>query len=96
MNVEIFEKSFFDCVNDYCNAEKIKDISIASKSLINYVNKRMPFVQCYIENGKLWIKPVDNASCSTSIISSLMNIKANNIDDSQWTNGIWSIHLYRR
>lgn len=91
-----FEQSFFDLVNGYCSAEKINDIVQYSTLLITYVMSRINDVHCEIINNKLYICSVGNASLTTSIISDLLEIKANNIDDSKSMDGIWSIHLYRR
>lgn len=91
-----FEQSFFDLVNGYCNANKINDIVRYSTLLINYVMSRIHDTHCEILNNKLYICSVGNTSLSTDIISELLDIKASNIDDSQYMNGIWSIHLHRR
>ena len=96
VKVQLPEKSFFDCVNDYVDAEKIGDVIQASTLLICYVKERINDVDCYIEDNKLWIKPLDNKSISTSIISELLDIKAINIDDSRQGNFAWCIPLERR
>lgn len=90
------QKSFFDYVNNYCAAEKIGDVVQACSLLIYYVQGRIKNVQCKISDGQLWIKPIDNASCSTSIISEALGIKSSNIDDHMKDEKVWSIHLYRR
>ena len=90
------QKSFFDYVNDYCAAEKISDVVQTCSLLIYYVQGRIKNVQCEIYDGQLWIKPINNASCSTSIISEALEIKSSNIDDHMKDERVWSIHLYRR
>ncbi|MBR3208737.1 MAG: hypothetical protein IKF82_00555 [Bacilli bacterium] len=92
----VYQKSFFDMVNDYCDAEKIKDIISSCELLITYVIDRIPNVDCYIQFDKLWIKRKNNKSLSTDLISQLLNLDIKNIDDSRSIDGIWSIHLYRR
>ena len=96
VKVDLPEKSFFDLVNDYCDAEKIGDVLTSCTLLIHYVQNRIKNVECDSCDGRLWIKPIGNASCSTSILSYALDIDAKNIDDSQWESKIWSIHLYRR
>ena len=91
-----FEESFFDLVNGYCNADRINDIVRYSTLLINYVMSRINDIHCEILNNRLYICSVGNTSLSTDIISELLDIKAGNIDDSQYMDGIWSIHLYKR
>lgn len=96
VEVQLPKKSFFDYVNDYADAEKIGDVIQASTLLICYVKEHINDVDCYIEDNKLWIKPLDNKSLSTSIISELLGIKAINIDDSQQKDLAWCIPLGRR
>lgn len=92
-------KTFFDLVNDYVSAEKIDEIVFASEELIEYAKSHLSTeddILCQIYNNKLYICPKGNASLSTSIISELLGIKANNIDDSRSHEDIYSIHLKRR
>lgn len=96
VKVDFPEKSFFDLVNDYVSAKKIGEVVIASKMLISYVLSRIDDVKCQIYNGKLCISAINNASISTSIISKLLNIEANNIDDSKSNDGVWSIYMQKR
>ena len=96
VKLELPKKTFFDYVNEYCRAKKIGDIVQICSLLIGFVHNRIKNVECKIHNGRLWIKPINNASCSTSIISEALNIKSSNVDDSMKDEGIWSIHLYKR
>ena len=96
VKIDLPEKSFFDLVNDYVSAEKIGEVVATSKMLIFYVLSRINDVKCQIYNGKLYICTIGNASISTSIISELLDIKPNNINDSRSQDGIWCIHLQRR
>ena len=96
VEVNLPEKSFFVLVNDYCDAKKIGEIVQASKVLISYVTNHIKNIDCYISDGRLWIKPIGNASCSASILSYALDINAKNIDDSLSLDNIWSIHLHRR
>lgn len=96
VEVNLPERSFFDLVNDYCDAKKIGEIVQASKMLISYVTNHIKNIDCYISDGRLWIKSIGNASCSTSILSYVLDINAKNIDDSLSLDNIWSIHLHRR
>lgn len=93
---ELPKKNFFDYVNEYCRAEKIGDIVQICSLLISFVQDRIKNVECKIHSGRLWIEPIDNSSCSTSIISEALNIKSSNIDDSLQDDRVWSIHLYKR
>lgn len=96
VKVDLPKKSFFDLVNDYCDATKIGEIVQATEMLISYVTDHIKNIDCYISDGRLWIKPFGNVSCSTSILSYALDIDAKNIDDTQSLDSIWSIHLYRR
>ena len=94
--VELPEKSFFVMVNDYVGAKKIGDIIQECNLLIYYVKDRISDVDVEIQDNQLYIKAKDNISLSTSIISELLGIEANNIDDMYCFNNVWSIHLYKR
>lgn len=96
VKVDLPKKSFFDLVNDYCDAKKIGEIVQTTEMLISYVTSHIKNVECSIHSGRLWIKPIGNASCSASILSHALNIDAKNIDNTQFLDRIWSIHLYRR
>ena len=96
VRVELPKKSFFDMVNDYVSAKKIGEIVTASNMLIYYVQSKISDVDVEIQDNKLYIKAKDNVSLSTSIISELLGIKANNIDDMYDFNNVWNIHLYKR
>ena len=96
VKVDLPKKSFFDLVNDYCDAKKIGEIVQASEMLISYVTSHIKNVECSIYDGRLWIKSIGNASCSASILSYALDINAKNKDDGLSLDNIWSIHLHRR
>lgn len=96
VKVNLPERSFFDLINDYCDATKIGDVLTSCSLLIHYVKNHISDVECDIYDGQLFIKPIDNTSLSTSIISELLGIKASNIDDKEAFKNLWSIHLTKR
>lgn len=96
VRVYLPERSFFDLVNNYCDAKKIGDVLTSCGALINYVQTRISDIDCDICDGRLWIKSKNNKSLTTDLISQLLEIDIMNIDDMQSIDGIWSIHLYRR
>ena len=96
VKLDIPDQSFFDYVNNYAKAKKVGEVVQSCALLIYYVQRRLPYAQCDIHNDRLWIKRKDNSSCSTSIISNALQIKASNIDDKDWEEGVWSIQLYKR
>lgn len=87
------ERTFWDYVNDFVDAEKIREYVESGENLLRYVTNRLPDLDIYIENSYLYITKKGNKSVSTSIIADLLNIEAKDIDDSQWEQSIYRIKL---
>lgn len=88
-----YECTFSDKINNYHTARTIRDLHEAERGIITCVKHKLGDLDVRIYNGTLIIKQVNNISCSTSIISEILNISAKKINDKNWEEGIWSIEL---
>lgn len=93
VELELPEITFWDRVNSFAKATKIRDYVESGDALLTYVREKLPNLHSYIEGPYLFITQKDNASISTSIISCALDIEAKDINDSQWHNGIYCIKL---
>jgi len=91
-----FEISFWDRVDDFAKATKIREYVNASNSILLYAKNRLPDLNIYIEGPYLYITQKENASISTSIIAVALDIEAKDIDDRQWEQSIYRIKLEER
>lgn len=96
VTVELPEISFWDRVDDFVKAKKIREYIDASNFILLYVKDKLPDLNIYIEGSYLYIVGKDNKSISTSIIAELLNIEAKDIDDRQWEQQIYKIKLEER
>ena len=91
-----FEVSFWDRVDDFARATKIREYVDATNSILLYAKSRLPDLNIYIEGQYLYITQKENASISTSIIAVALDIEAKDIDDRQWEQSIYRIKLEER
>lgn len=91
-----FEISFWDRVNDFAKAIKVREYVDASCAILLYTKNRLPDLNIYIEGSYLYITGKDNVSISTSIIAYALDIESTDIDDSQWEQQIYRIKLEER
>lgn len=91
-----FEVSFWDRVDDFARATKIREYVDATNSILLYAKSRLPDLNIYIEGPYLYITQKENASISTSIIAVALDIEAKDIDDRQWEQSIYRIKLEER
>ena len=91
-----FEVSFWDRVDDFARATKIREYVDATNSILLYAKSRLPDLNIYIERQYLYITQKENASISTSIIAVALDIEAKDIDDRQWEQSIYRIKLEER
>lgn len=91
-----FEISFWDRVDDFAKATKIREYVDASNGILLYAKNRLPDLDIYIEGSYLYITQKENASISTSIIAAALDIEAKDIDDRQWEQSIYRIKLEER
>ena len=91
-----FEISFWDRVDDFAKATKIREYVDASNGILLHVKDRLPNLDIYIEGSYLYIVQKENASVSTSIIAAALDIEAKDIDDRQWEQSIYRIKLEER
>ena len=91
-----FEISFWDRVDDFAKATKIREYVDATNSILLYAKSRLPDLNIYIEGSYLYITQKENASISTSIIATALDIEAKDIDDKQWEQSIYRIKLEER
>ena len=91
-----FERSFWDRVDDFTKATKIREYIDATNGILLYVKDRLPDLNTYIEGSHLYITQKKNASISTSIIAVALDIEAKDIDDRQWEQSIYRIKLEER
>ena len=91
-----FEVSFWDRVDDFARATKIREYVDATNSILLYAKSRLPDLNIYIEGSYLYITQKENASISTSIIAVALDIEAKDIDDRQWEQSIYRIKLEER
>lgn len=91
-----FEISFWDRVDDFAKATKIREYVDATNSILLYAKNRLPDLNIYIEGPYLYITQKENASISTSIIAVALDIEAKDIDDRQWEQSIYRIKLEER
>lgn len=91
-----FERSFWDRVDDFAKATKIREYVDATNDILLYVKDRLPDLNIYIEGSYLYITQKKNASISTSIIAVALDIEAKDIDDRQWEQSIYRIKLEER
>lgn len=98
VKIDIPERSFWDYVNDFCEAIKIRDYVESSEFLILIVKNKFKNdpINVYIEGSSLYIKKTGNISLSTSIIAEMLKIDPSDIDDRQWEQGIFRIPLKPR
>ena len=71
-----FEVSFWDRVDDFARATKIREYVDATNSILLYAKSRLPDLNIYIEGPYLYITQKENASISTSIIAVALDIEA--------------------
>ena len=91
-----FEVSFWDRVDDFARATKIREYVDATNSILLYAKSKLPDLNIYIEGQYLYITQKENASISTSIIAVALDIEAKDIDDRQWEQSIYRIKLEER
>lgn len=91
-----FEISFWDRVDDFAKATKIREYVDATNSILLYAKDKLPDLNIYIEGSYLYITQKENGSISTSIIASALGIDAKDIDDRQWEQSIYRIKLEER
>lgn len=91
-----FEVSFWDRVDNFARATKIREYVDATNSILLYAKSRLPDLNIYIEGPYLYITQKENASISTSIIAVALDIEAKDIDDRQWEQSIYRIKLEER
>ena len=96
INPKEFEVSFWDRVDDFARATKIREYVDATNSILLYAKSRLPDLNIYIEGPYLYITQKENASISTSIIAVALDIEAKDIDDRQWEQSIYRIKLEER
>ena len=83
INPKEFEVSFWDRVDNFARATKIREYVDATNSILLYAKSRLPDLNIYIEGPYLYITQKENASISTSIIAVALDIEAKDIDDRQ-------------
>ena len=91
-----FEVSFWDRVDDFARATKIREYVDATNSILLYAKSKLPDLNIYIEGPYLYITQKENASISTSTIAVALDIEAKDIDDRQWEQSIYRIKLEER
>ena len=91
-----FEVSFWDRVDNFARATKIREYVDATNSILLYAKSRLPDLNIYIEGPYLYITQKENVSISTSIIAAALDIEAKDIDDRQWEQSIYRIKLEER
>lgn len=96
IDLKELEVSFWDRVDDFARATKIREYVDATNSILLYAKSRLPDLNIYIEGPYLYITQKENASISTSIIAVALDIEAKDIDDRQWEQSIYRIKLEER
>ena len=93
VEMELPKESFWDKVDTFAQATKIRDYVESSDSLLRYVQERLPYADSYIEGSYLYIVGKGNESLPTSIISYVLDIDSKDIDDQAWEHRIYKIKL---
>ena len=96
IDLKELEVSFWDRVDDFARATKIREYVDATNSILLYAKSRLPDLNIYIEGPYLYITQKENVSISTSIIAVALDIEAKDIDDRQWEQSIYRIKLEER
>lgn len=95
VELKIPELSLWDKINFLSEAETIEDYIDASNMVLSHMQK-IKNAYCYLTSTNVVIRPIDNASMSTSIIADILGIDTRDIDDRYWFKAVWKIPIQKR